>query len=118
MLVDPKDYSWVSQRIEKNESISIDERKKLAQKAFHHVCTYDQAIAAYLDSPSKTGFNSYSILYSLESSEGTVTRVYSPHLRLKYGINPQQVPAAIYSMVVIIQHMITCRMENNLLSKC
>lgn len=56
MIVDPKDYLWVSQRIEKNETISIDERKKLAHKAFLHVCTYDQAIAAYLDSPSKTGY--------------------------------------------------------------
>jgi phosphoribosylaminoimidazolecarboxamide formyltransferase/IMP cyclohydrolase len=55
VLLDPDDYGWVTQHLrdaDKSENgddiISVEERKKLAQKAFQHVALYDTSIAQYL----------------------------------------------------------------------
>ncbi len=47
VVVDPLDYPLVLERIREGK-LDINERKKLAQKAFQHVAIYDTAIAKYL----------------------------------------------------------------------
>ena len=47
VVVDPRDYDSVLQKLRKGD-VDVDERKKLAQKAFQHVAIYDTAIAQYL----------------------------------------------------------------------
>ena len=47
VVVDPKDYSPVLEKLRSGE-VSISERTKLAQKAFQHVALYDTAISSYL----------------------------------------------------------------------
>ena len=52
VVVDPKDYTWISERIDSGGVFSIDERKKLARKAFQHVAVYDTAISSWLNDES------------------------------------------------------------------
>ncbi len=47
VVVDPVDYALILEKLRSGE-IGIDERKKLAQKAFQHVALYDTMIAQYL----------------------------------------------------------------------
>ena len=47
VVVDPDDYQPILEKI-KTGGIKLDERKKLAQKAFQHVAVYDTAISQYL----------------------------------------------------------------------
>ncbi len=47
VVVDPTDYQPILEKL-KTGSLKIAERKRLAQKAFHHVTIYDTAIAQYL----------------------------------------------------------------------
>jgi phosphoribosylaminoimidazolecarboxamide formyltransferase/IMP cyclohydrolase len=47
VIVDPTDYPLVLDKIRKGE-VDMNERKRLAQKAFQHVAVYDTAIARYL----------------------------------------------------------------------
>jgi len=47
VLVDPNDYTEVLDSL-RNEKIPLEFRRRLAQKAFQHVASYDTAIAAYL----------------------------------------------------------------------
>ncbi len=50
VLIDEKDYAPVIAAIESNNDISMESRKKLAQKAFAYTSFYDSLIAAYLHS--------------------------------------------------------------------
>ena len=47
VVVDPADYQPVLEKLRTGE-IGTEERKKLAEKAFQHVASYDTAIASYL----------------------------------------------------------------------
>ncbi len=47
VVCDPTDYQWVLNSLVQN-SLSIENRKKLAQKAFEHTQNYDTAIVKYL----------------------------------------------------------------------
>lgn len=47
VVVDPADYNLVLEKLQ-NRSLELEQRKKLAQKAFQHVALYDTAIAEYL----------------------------------------------------------------------
>ena len=47
VIVDPADYPLILEKL-KTGAIEQDERKRLAQKAFQHVATYDTAISQYL----------------------------------------------------------------------
>lgn len=85
VLVDPNDYPWVLQRL-KGSGLSLQERQKLAQKAFQHVALYDTAIASYLDAEGQ--------LFPEELTLG-----YRKLYDLRYGENPHQ-KAAFYSEVV------------------
>jgi phosphoribosylaminoimidazolecarboxamide formyltransferase/IMP cyclohydrolase len=81
VVVDPADYDFIVDRL-KHGKIGIEERKKLAEKAFQHVAMYDTAIAQYL-----RGVNGF-------PQEMTIAmrKLYD----LRYGENPHQ-KAAIYA---------------------
>jgi phosphoribosylaminoimidazolecarboxamide formyltransferase/IMP cyclohydrolase len=82
VVVDPADYGWVAERL---NGITLEERRRLALKAFRHTAYYDAAIAAYL-------------------ARGTEGEGLPPHLPiayhklydLRYGENPHQ-RAALYA---------------------
>ncbi len=82
VVVDPTDYQPLLDQLRRGE-ISLEERKRLAQKAFQHVALYDTAIAQYLLEGEK-GFG----------NEMTIALRKSSNLR--YGENPHQ-EAAFYA---------------------
>ncbi|WP_172792931.1 bifunctional phosphoribosylaminoimidazolecarboxamide formyltransferase/IMP cyclohydrolase [Dehalococcoides mccartyi] len=82
VVVDPQDYPRVLEHL-KTGTLSLDERKKLAQKAFQHVAMYDTAISQYL----------------WQGEEGfpeNMTIALSKRYDLRYGENPHQ-PAVFYA---------------------
>lgn len=54
VVVDPADYVWVGERLPAEAAgpsstwLSLDERRRLAAKAFQHVAVYDSAVSQYL----------------------------------------------------------------------
>ena len=72
VVCDPADYEWVR---EKGADISLEDRKKLAAKAFRHVSAYDAMISKWLEEGE----------FSKEWSYGA--RIQS---ELRYGENPHQ----------------------------
>ena len=79
VVVDPEDYDAILKQLSEG-GVSLEERKRLAQKAFQHVATYDTAIANYLregDFPQE------------------LTIALKKGYDLKYGENPHQ-KAAFY----------------------
>jgi phosphoribosylaminoimidazolecarboxamide formyltransferase/IMP cyclohydrolase len=81
VVVDPKDYSWIIEII-KSGGISVEQRFRLAKKAFACTAAYDAAISNYL--------------YRLESPfPPTYTFQYTNGRSLRYGENPHQ-QAAVY----------------------
>jgi len=81
VVVDPEDYQPVLQQLGKG-GVELEERTKLAQKAFQHVALYDTAIAHYLR-PEDEKFP--------ESMTIALRKLYD----LTYGENPHQ-EAAFY----------------------
>ncbi len=82
VVVDPADYNSVLEQLGKG-AVKVEERKKLAQKAFQHVAGYDTAIAQYLRSDE-------------EGFAGELTIALKKKYDLRYGENPHQ-KAAFYS---------------------
>jgi phosphoribosylaminoimidazolecarboxamide formyltransferase/IMP cyclohydrolase len=81
-LVDPADYQPVLEKL-KAGCLELDERKRLAQKAFQHVASYDTAIAQYL----RQGMDSF---------PDEMTIALRKRYDLRYGENPHQ-QAAFYA---------------------
>ena len=86
VVVDPKDYGWVADKLA-NGGLTDNDRRELAAKAFRHVSEYDSAVTEYL-----TGSNALDQLpdrlsISLEKVAG-----------LRYGENPHQ-SGALYAPV-------------------
>ena len=82
VVVDPNDYGWVAERISSGAegpagSLTHEERRRLAQKAFQHVAMYDTAVSRYL----ADGDGAFS---------NEVTLGYSKLHDLRYGENPHQ----------------------------
>ncbi len=80
VIVDPKDYDMIADKLAKGE-ISLEDRRKLAQKAFQHVAMYDTAISQYLK--GETVFTDDMTVAMKKVSD------------LRYGENPHQ-KAALY----------------------
>ncbi len=76
VVVDPADYQPVLERL-KAGGIALDERKRLAQKAFQHVATYDTAISQYL----RQGMDGF---------PDELTFALKKRYSLRYGENPHQ----------------------------
>ena len=79
VVVDPNDYDWVAEKVAEG-GLTLEERRHLAGKAFHHVSAYDITVAGYLsgDTPSQDGLPD-----SLSISLAKVND-------LRYGENPHQ----------------------------
>ncbi len=77
VVVDPADYGWVAERLA-DSGPSMEERRHLAYKAFHHVSQYDTAVAQYLYQGEDEGLPQELSLTYRKLSE------------LRYGENPHQ----------------------------
>lgn len=88
VVVDPADYEPVLDQL-RSSDISLNQRKKLAQKAFQHVATYDTAIAQYLRQ-GETDF------------AAALTIALNKRSDLRYGENPHQ-QAAFYTEKTLAQ---------------
>ena len=84
IVIDPNDYEWIGERIRSNKTISFNERKSLAAKAFQHVALYDTLVSSYLNDD--------------EALPLELTLAYRQKYTLRYGENPHQ-KAAVYSKV-------------------
>ena len=85
VIVDPADYGPIGDMI-KSGRVPLEERRRLAAKAFQHVAVYDSVVASYLrERPSETG------RFPVEFSGG-----WNLVSSLKYGENPHQ-PGALYA---------------------
>lgn len=81
IVIDPVDYPAILEHLQKGD-VSMEVRKKLAQKAFQHVASYDTAIAQYLRRDE-------------EAFPQDMTIALKKHAELRYGENPHQ-KAALY----------------------
>lgn len=81
VIVDPQDYDMIADKLAKGQ-VTLEDRKKLAQKAFQHVAMYDTAISQYLRGDT------------LFTDDMTIAMKKVSDLR--YGENPHQ-KAALYS---------------------
>ena len=86
VIVDPADYQEVLEKLAQGD-LPLDERKRLAQKAFQHVAVYDTAIAQYLR-------------LATESLPEEMTVALKKRYGLRYGENPHQM-AAFYAEQVV-----------------
>ena len=83
IIVDSSDYGVVSDMIA-NGGVSMDQRRRLASKAFQHVAGYDTLISAFLREPDASG-DDKTALFPDEITFGW-NRVAIP----RYGENPHQ----------------------------
>jgi phosphoribosylaminoimidazolecarboxamide formyltransferase/IMP cyclohydrolase len=86
IVVDPADYPMVIEKL-KAGGLSLEDRKKLAQKAFQHTAAYDTAIAQYLR-------------LGEEEFPETMTVAMQKRYSLRYGENPHQ-KAAFYADLTV-----------------
>lgn len=84
IIVDPSDYENVGEMITSGGGVPMDERRRLAAKAFQHVAAYDTLISAYLREPETSGQDK-TALFPEELTFGW-KRVAVP----RYGENPHQ----------------------------
>jgi len=82
VVVDPADYHPVLEKL-RTGGVDLAERKRLAQKAFQHVASYDTAISQYL----RPG---------MEDFPDEMTIALKKRYGLRYGENPHQ-QAAFYA---------------------
>jgi phosphoribosylaminoimidazolecarboxamide formyltransferase/IMP cyclohydrolase len=85
VVVDPSDYGWISEKLGQ-QGLTLDERRKLAAKAFAHVAVYDSAVTNYL-----------TVLSSDEEMPEALPLGLNKILGLRYGENPHQ-RGALYSV--------------------
>ena len=83
VAVDPADYGWLADKMVEG-SLTQEDRRALAAKAFHHVSLYDAAVAGYLDAaPQDEGDG--------DTLPGLLTLLLTRAATLRYGENPHQV---------------------------
>ena len=81
VIVDPADYDGVIQQLNNDRSISLEQRKKLAIKAFKYTADYDALIHRYLSSSSDDSQTAFP-----EKIHLSLTKTHE----LRYGENPNQ----------------------------
>ena len=79
VVVDPSDYSWVADKLA-GEGLNLEERRKLAAKAFRHVAIYDTAVTGYLAAAAPES----------DGLPDTISVSLSKVTGLRYGENPHQ----------------------------
>lgn len=85
VVVDPADYGWVAEKLA-GSGLTVEERRRLAAKAFSHVAVYDAAVASYLTVPAPEDDLPDNLALGLIKSAG-----------LRYGENPHQ-RGALYTL--------------------
>ncbi|WP_298336414.1 bifunctional phosphoribosylaminoimidazolecarboxamide formyltransferase/IMP cyclohydrolase [Ferrimicrobium sp.] len=80
VIVDPDDYGWLLDRLA--TGTTLDDRRRLAAKAFSYVATYDARVANWLEDDTST-LPVHKVLHLRRARE------------LRYGENPHQ-PGAFY----------------------
>ena len=110
IVTSPRQYKEVMNDISTFGGTTLALRKRLAATAFAVSAAYDSAISAYFaanisstSAPAITSDDTSAMVIvpnADTSSNGAVltTRTYVPELSLKYGCNPQQLPASILSL--------------------
>jgi len=78
VLVDPEDYDWVAEKLERGE-LSKKDRAYLAWKAFSHTAYYDGVIS-----------NALKKLFDIEEENKELSVPMRLASRLRYGENPHQ----------------------------
>jgi phosphoribosylaminoimidazolecarboxamide formyltransferase/IMP cyclohydrolase len=91
VVVDPADYTWVADQISKGGP-SLEDRRKLAAKAFQHVSDYDTAVAAYLAGATPGEFSPTPLSQSGAGGDLPDSLIMSltKLSGLRYGENPHQ----------------------------
>ena len=85
VVVDPEDYGWVAEKLS-GSGLTVEERRRLAAKAFSHVAVYDAAVSGYLTVSSPEDELPDSLSIGLTKVSG-----------LRYGENPHQ-QGALYAL--------------------
>jgi phosphoribosylaminoimidazolecarboxamide formyltransferase/IMP cyclohydrolase len=85
VLVDPQDYGWVAEHFVEG-TLTQEQRRVLAAKAFQHVALYDTLITNWLSEPVSDDFRN------------EITFAFRKSSDLRYGENPHQ-RAALYTSV-------------------
>ncbi len=92
VATNPSQYAQIQAEMDVDGCTSLALRKQLAAAGFALSAAYDTAISTWIakevnkdQAPAK-------------SSAATTTRVYKEELTLKYGCNPHQSPAGLYSI--------------------
>jgi phosphoribosylaminoimidazolecarboxamide formyltransferase/IMP cyclohydrolase len=85
VVVDPADYGWVAEKLS-GSGLTIEERRRLAAKAFSHVAVYDAAVAGYLMAPDAQDDLPDNLAIGLIKAAS-----------LRYGENPHQ-RGALYTV--------------------
>lgn len=90
IMTNPNQYAkFIEEASKNNGCITLATRKVLAAQAFATSAAYDSAISQYFASALQDE--------GVTSVVPVVTKTYKPEVILKYGCNPHQKPAAIYS---------------------
>ena len=78
VVCQPSDYSWIKARGESGETLTLEDRRKLAASVFRHTASYDDLIAKSLEAELP------------ESDERSLTLSGRLVTELRYGENPHQ----------------------------
>jgi phosphoribosylaminoimidazolecarboxamide formyltransferase/IMP cyclohydrolase len=88
VVVDPADYGEIIAELDREKgSITLETRRRLASKAFHHTAFYDAAISSYFDG----------LITPAGELPGEIVRAYRKVRSLRYGENPHLL-AALYEL--------------------
>ncbi len=90
VLVDPDDYSLVTEELDQLGGLTFELRFQLAASAFKHTSLYDREIARYLASKQSTQLDVMGLPKALDLNLRKITG-------LRYGENPHQ-RAALYKI--------------------
>lgn len=90
VIVDPSDYAWLMEHLQKND-ITEQDKLRLAAKAFNHSAAYDSVIANWLNGHLEKDLPGHIHI--------TLDRMQS----MRYGENPHQ-QAALYRTADLDQH--------------
>lgn len=79
VVCDPSDYEWLIDKLSKRETITENERMKLALKSFEHTAHYDAMISQFFREK-----------LNMEEFPKTFTPTFEKLYDLRYGENPHQ----------------------------
>lgn len=92
VLTDPKQYKEIVEILRSNQEISLEQRQKLAIKAYAHTAQYDAIIAEYLRDR-----------WTDELFPDDLTIALRKKQRLRHGENPHQKEANLYQILPSIK---------------